>query len=151
MPIDAEVLISDLLLLQNITATESVMATLWSLPYEVQMYLALPLLYPVASERNSIYPLLGCFVVAVLMAVLLPGSQLGGWEMPRYIPCFLAGVLCYQISIGREPILPAWMWPLFVGAVTLIFLVKPGVKAGWMCCLTLGVGLPFLAVARQSG
>ena len=125
------------------------MATLWSLPYEMQMYLVLPLLFLVANSRGGIYRLLGCVAVAALVGVLLPDARWHGWEMPRYVPCFLAGVICYRFSLDQKPVLPAWSWPLFIAAITLVYLAKPGIKAGWVCCLILALGIPYFAELRH--
>jgi peptidoglycan/LPS O-acetylase OafA/YrhL len=147
--IDAKVLTSNLLLLQNVTGSESVMATLWSLPYEMQMYFVLPILFFIANSKSGLYRLLGCFALAALVGAMLPNAQWHGWEMPRYVPCFLAGVISYRFSLDQRPILPGWTWPLFIAALTLVYLARPGIKAGWVCCLLLAFGIPCFAELRH--
>jgi peptidoglycan/LPS O-acetylase OafA/YrhL len=149
VPIDAAVLTSNLVLVQNLTGSESIMATLWSLPYEMQMYLVLPLLFLVANTKSGIYALLGGFALAALMGAMLPEAQWNGWEMPRYVPCFLAGVIAYRFSLDQRPVLPGWMWPVFIAAITLAYLAKPGIKTGWVCCLVLALAIPCFAELRR--
>ena len=49
-------LISNLLLVQNLTGSASIVGPLWSLPYEIQMYVVLPLLF--LWKRRSVVSLL---------------------------------------------------------------------------------------------
>ena len=58
-------LLSNLLLLQNLTFTPSIVGQLWSLPLEMQMYVLLPSLFLFARRATSVRPLLGLWVVAV--------------------------------------------------------------------------------------
>ena len=43
-------ILSNIFLLQDLTHTESAIAPLWSLPYEMRMYLLLPLVYLIAKS-----------------------------------------------------------------------------------------------------
>ena len=51
-PYSASVILSNLLLIQNITGKISVIGVLWSLPIEVEMYLVLPLVFLLVQSRN---------------------------------------------------------------------------------------------------
>ncbi len=150
IPIDAEAVISNLLLVQDLTGSPSVIPTLWSLPYEMQMYLVLPILFFTANSKNGIHRLLGCLALAALVGALLPQAQWHGWKMPTFVPCFLAGVISYRLSLSQRPVLPGWMWPLFIAAITLLYMARPGIRAGWVCCLLLGLGIPFFAELRNA-
>ena len=50
---DFRVVIANLLLIQNITDSPSIPATLWSLPYEVQMYLILPFFFLMINKMQE--------------------------------------------------------------------------------------------------
>ena len=133
---------SNLLLIQNVTGSESVLEPLWSLPYEVQICLVLPLLFAGALASKRVTPLLlvwagACIAYLTLDALNLPNGIL------RYSPCFLAGVVAYKLGTGSPRHWPASAWPVFLLAITTAFLLRPSVEAGWVCCL--GVGL---AVSR---
>jgi peptidoglycan/LPS O-acetylase OafA/YrhL len=149
VPIDTEVLTTNLLLMEDVTGSEPVMATLWSLPYEMQMYFVLPLLFLIANRKNGLYALLGCLALAAAVGALLPGAEWHSWEMPRYVPCFLAGVISYRLSLDQKPFLPGWAWPLFIAVLTAVFLARPGIKAGWICCLIVALGIPCFAELRS--
>jgi len=64
-----------------------------------------------------------------------------------FVPCFLAGVLAYQLQRSNyRRRLPAFLWPLVVAMLAAFYLVSgPGehwVKK-WTACLFLGLAVPF--------
>jgi peptidoglycan/LPS O-acetylase OafA/YrhL len=92
------VLIANLLLVQNLIPLPSVTAPLWSLPFEIQMYLVLPLCYFVVEKlrRSPLY----LYAAAVLL-MALPSAWLH-LVLP-YVPCFLGGVAAYVLSKNMRP------------------------------------------------
>lgn len=92
------VLISNLLLLQNLIPLPSVTAPLWSLPFEMQMYLVLPVCYWVVEsrKRSPLFLYVGFFAL-----LALPVARLH--LIVPYVPCFLGGVLAYQLAKSVRP------------------------------------------------
>jgi peptidoglycan/LPS O-acetylase OafA/YrhL len=144
-------LLSNLLLLQNVSHTESITAPLWSLPYEMQMYLFLPGLYLLArSVRSALLPVL--WGMAVLLAMYIyrldvPGTAHTGLrpgfpDLLIYVPCFLPGIVAYRLTKVRKLGLPAAMWPIALAIFTTAYLMRPSYKVGWVCCLFLGIVAP---------
>ncbi|RYH15749.1 MAG: hypothetical protein EON54_28565, partial [Alcaligenaceae bacterium] len=80
-PVNFNALMSNLLLVQNITGDRSMPDPLWTLPYEVQMYLLLPTLYALARSAQSMLWAWLLFALAL--------AALAGDELLQFVPCFL--------------------------------------------------------------
>jgi peptidoglycan/LPS O-acetylase OafA/YrhL len=149
----ARTLWTNLLLIQNLTGDDSMPGALWSLPYEVQMYLLLPILYGALLRfpRHSHVWIAGLWLVAVV-------SVLGLWVLGmnyhiiKYVPCFLPGVLAFALR-GSERRLSPWWLACYVAAVVLVVPVAVGLGArenilAWPVCLGLGVLIPVCAEVK---
>ena len=69
-----------------------------------------------------------------------------------FIPCFLAGIMCYCLSKKRTLGIRAWLWPVALGAIIAIYLLwttllpnaanrYPAYRA-WFVCWMLGLLIP---------
>jgi peptidoglycan/LPS O-acetylase OafA/YrhL len=148
----ARTVLSNLALVQNLTAAPSVTGPLWSLPLEVQMYLVLPLLYRFARR----YATAQVVLLGASLAMLSLGYQyaaprvrgLGRLDIVSFVPCFLAGILAYSLSRRRRVRFPSWMWPLFLAVIVSLYLVWQAVSPalpirhvpyrGWVVCWLIG-------------
>ena len=142
--------VANVLLIQNLTWSGQVSQPLWSLPYEVQMYLILPILFlvlraPGAPGGNTRLVLI--YIIGVFLAPFYPLCPLLAFS-----PCFLAGVIAYRRLGTVRPRLRAWLWcPTVIGAVVL-YILTPYSAAGWLkdalICLTVGVLIPLFQKNR---
>jgi peptidoglycan/LPS O-acetylase OafA/YrhL len=89
-PIGISQLLSNLLLVQNLTNRPPVLSPLWSLPLEVQMYAVLPFLFLLVRSGNWRMRLLVCLGIAASSAWIV-WSLTGKLNIFAFIPCFLAG------------------------------------------------------------
>lgn len=141
----------NLLLIQNITGHVSMPDQLWTLPFEVQMYLVLPSLYRFVLARRPLLRASALCAGTLLLGLTLFFTLWHGNNRVvspfHYIPCFLPGVLAY--AIWRRG--PGTWSPLvlfnFVGIAVLIApaLVQAGapeVPTLWALCLMLGILIP---------
>ena len=157
-PVSGSQLAANLLLVQNIAGRKNVISPLWSLPLEIQMYAVLPLLYLLAKR----YGAKGILTVACAAALIglpydwvvtmHPVRGLDRLNILYFIPCFVAGVMCYCVSKKRTLGLSAWLWPITVGAVVAVYLLwttqlvsttnrYPAYRA-WFVCWMLGLLIP---------
>jgi peptidoglycan/LPS O-acetylase OafA/YrhL len=118
---------------------------LWSLPLEVQMYIVLPILFLVL--RNQSMKLLAFFwTVSIPMALLQPGWG-ERFEIFKYAPCFLGGVIAWHLMRARDTArFAGWLWPLSIAAASLAWLTAtqtylPLHIAGFGLCLGLAIPL----------
>lgn len=139
--------LSNLLLIQNLLNEGSIPDPLWSLPFEVQMYLVLPILYSLleARHKRSTLWLLALWgaAVALIFGLALVGAN---YHLIKYIPCFLPGVLAYA-QRGAKRWLPAWLLFAFLALLTvaLPLVVARGAReniVAWPICLALGLLIP---------
>jgi len=145
-PITPRAIVSNLFLVQNFIGKVSILGPLWSLPYEVQMYLVLPVLYYIALRKRGPVYLCGLIVFFCGLGVLIARESGGHLNMAAYIPCFLSGVLCYSLRNRIQAFLPSVLWPPFVLLLISSYCLanlhgNPKFWAGWIFCLLLGVAI----------
>jgi len=150
-------LFSNLLLIQNVTLQRANPGPLWSLPLELQMYVALPLLFIVSTRVRSAAPIVALWwsVITVWFAAGIASGMYpftdGAFRSPveivlkatQFGPCFLPGVVAYKLWRRPRP-LPGYAWPLYLlfCCGTFIFVSgKEPIQAGWFICFAIGVGL----------
>jgi peptidoglycan/LPS O-acetylase OafA/YrhL len=135
---------SNLLLVQNLTYTKSIVNVLWSLPFELQMYAMLPLLFIWVRGRRLVWPLLGLWVASVVAGIFQPHVHLlGRLSILLFLPNFLPGVIAFTRPHAPR-IRSAW-WPLFILILVGAFTVLPRLWMGWVLCLLLGFLIPSFA------
>jgi peptidoglycan/LPS O-acetylase OafA/YrhL len=139
-------LFASLALLQNLTLSQEVLSPLWSLPLEVQMYLMLPIFFLYLRKTKRVHPVLLSFVIAAVLGAMQIklSSRLNIFS---YIPCFLGGLLAYQMAKTPRRSLAGSLWPIAILACTAMFFVMPGSHLnpykGWIVCCTLGALIPW--------
>jgi peptidoglycan/LPS O-acetylase OafA/YrhL len=134
-------LLSNIFLTQNITNTESVLGPLWSLPFEMQMYVLLPLLFLWSLRSRSTWPL----VFLWFFSALLGWVDIHFGHMPdlvRYIPCFLPGVIAYKLGERSHARVAYYLWPPFLLALVAVLIYLGTMEAGWFVCLLIGLAIP---------
>ena len=149
-PVDPTVptLIANMALVQNIVGRQDILGVLWSLPIEVQMYLALPLAF-VLAKRGVRAVVVGLVALGALGLAVQYLAVPGLWRLSvaKFGPCFLAGVLAYAILRKRlRPIAPGWTWGLvLVACVPLLTGLgwSPETPQGWwLFCLAVACAIP---------
>jgi peptidoglycan/LPS O-acetylase OafA/YrhL len=141
--LDGWTVLSNLLLVQNVTGHPSAIPPMWSLPYEVQMYLVMPALFAWTRARG---PLRVMQLLAVAIVALTAAQALsGGWRLLQFLPCFLPGVLAAVLPQRRAHSPTLLFGIVAVGAVAIPALVAvgaPEVPLLWGLCLALGFAIP---------
>jgi peptidoglycan/LPS O-acetylase OafA/YrhL len=134
--------LANLLFIQDLTRTDSPEAPLWSLPYEMQMYLVLPLLYIIVRRFSSAMPMLACWIaISVVCYFGLRVDTREPFDMFAYVPCFLAGVGAYgmlQIPHRRWRLA---IWPATLIVCSVCYASRPSVLVSWACCLALAIAI----------
>lgn len=137
---DLKTELSNYLLVQNLTHSDSVMAPLWTLPFEMQMYLVLPFLFLIAKRSRGALPLFGIWLAAALLA---PKSYVPNPDkLADYVPCFVAGVIGFKLLEKPHARLPFWGWLCLLALTSGLFLERASLKCGWICCLVVGAMVP---------
>ncbi len=145
---DLSTILANLFLYTEFMYKPVVTSVLWSLPYEVAMYIVLPFLY-LAGKAHGVRGIIVLWCIAVAGAIAQPyvSSRLG---VAQYAPCFIAGVICYFLGFGMQRFrLPFIGWPLTLlvagGILEYGHHANHEVIAQWTLCLLIGVTAPFFA------
>ena len=102
--------LSNLALTQNLTHSRVILAPLWTLPVEVQMYGFLPFFY--MALRKGRYRSFFFWILSVVASLAIPIIFQGRLSVIAYAPCFVAGIVAYDLSQVLRKRLPAWLWPV---------------------------------------
>jgi peptidoglycan/LPS O-acetylase OafA/YrhL len=152
-PYTASVVISNLLLMQNVAGQPPVIGVLWSLPLEVQMYIVLPVVFLMMRSRNWGRKMIALWIGAVL---LIPSAKVGAqllfhgshkFDAFEFIPCFLSGAIAYKLSRPAKPS----PWPSFLWLPLLLVVIAGGgfcafwAPGFWACCLLLSLAFTRIA------
>jgi peptidoglycan/LPS O-acetylase OafA/YrhL len=117
--------ISNIFLTQNLTQSISILSVLWSLPFEMQMYLVLPFLFLLLSRFRSIKSAFAIWLLGIVIAcadwVTHRGVADLNFLLTRYVPCFLAGVVAWRIMATRRRRLPGFLWIFFLLMLVVAF------------------------------
>jgi peptidoglycan/LPS O-acetylase OafA/YrhL len=145
-------LAANLALVTNLTGSPDVLAPLWTLPVELQMYVFLPAIFGLVTRDPMRVTLL--YLLSLGAALLLPGLS------PRLslfacAPAFMAGVVAYVWRRHATARLPGWAWLPFLLAMVVVYVVAeeltPGVHHLELAAAsTLAVGLAMPLFAQSS-
>ena len=144
--------IANLLLAQNVIGnpqTISVSGPLWSLPYEVQMYIVLPILFWLLARHpvaKTLYLLVAFSLCVASLEIVLLHAWMG---VTRFFPCFMGGVVAYFLRGRVRRFIPAALWPVTIVALGTVYYLAPVLNVcSWAACLGLGCILPFFAETK---
>ena len=137
---------SNLLLVQNFFTKTNILDPLWTLPYEVQMYLVLPFFFLTARSKHGVTWISGLLVLLSAAAAVLGLRSPGHLGLAEFVPCFVCGVLCYALEKRQRAWIPAWIWPGYVVLLIAIYCLihmhqRPVYWVGWLFCLALGLAI----------
>lgn len=147
-------LLSNFALTMNLTYNRPMLGPLWTLPLELQMYVALPLIFMLLGARKHPLVVLAMLVAAMAVADFQPlvSDRLG---VAQFVPCFLGGVLAYTLTPRVRSSLPSWLWPLLLlAAVGCYCVFAPSPAEGnyapkWLFCLVVGSTVPMFRDSRS--
>jgi peptidoglycan/LPS O-acetylase OafA/YrhL len=106
---------SNLLFIQNVTGSRNVAAVMWTQPIEFQLYVFLPILF---SRFKTLISVIAAWAVAGVVALAFDYVTLA-----HFAPCFIAGAIAYKIP--HKKVLPAYLWPMFLLAITPVCAILP--------------------------
>jgi peptidoglycan/LPS O-acetylase OafA/YrhL len=106
------------------------------------MYLVLPALFAFSRRYRTVVPLLLIWTACVIGSVVWMPRLGTFYDMPLYIPCFIAGTVGYKYGWDRPARLSFALWPVAMVIVSLLYLEHASISSSWACCLGLGLLIP---------
>lgn len=140
-------ILSNILLTQNLTGSPSIPGPLWSLPFEIQMYMVLPALFFLTRRCKS--PWTAVLSWLAITALVLVCVRLGHGYRVKYVPCFAAGVLAYRFSTSVQRQWASWVWPVLLWSSVTIFMLIGRLEPAWWFCLAIGMVVPCFSEMSQ--
>jgi peptidoglycan/LPS O-acetylase OafA/YrhL len=141
--------------LANMTLTSDlfdypvVLAPMWTLPIEMQMYVAMPFIFMLLGTARDTRIALGVWLFAAVVGWMQP--PLARWlSVIDCGPCFLAGTVAYTLSGRYTQRLASFLWtPFLLTMLYVFFIVQQGAPEGvgnaglqWAFCLIIGFAIP---------
>jgi peptidoglycan/LPS O-acetylase OafA/YrhL len=141
--------LSNVFLVQNLTGAQPMPSPLWTLPFEVQMYVALPAIYALTRLPNRLALVVALWCISLIVAVAAGAHRetTGHLQssLASFAPCFLPGALAFVLS-GRRQCSPLLLFGVIaLGVTTLPVAVAYGgaeTPSLWLLCAVLGFTIP---------
>ena len=149
----------NLALVQNIIRYPNVEMPLWSLPWEVQMYLLLPAFYLFMKKYDRVYVPIAMWFAATALTIACTTL-----DVPRafhgtiFPPMFIGGMIAYRMLGKVRARFPSFLWPLAIlGLMLARCLLLDGVlidtarnaTVNAITCLVLGIGIPYFGEVQS--
>ena len=136
-------IISNILLIQNVTKTISLPEPLWSLSYEVQFYTFLPFIFLFIKKKNIQFNGILMTWISIIIVIFILYFSDRNYHYIKFWPCFFSGIISYVLWNNKKSISFNYLifYLLFVIIVYPI-LTTLGLKqsiTGWPICLCLGI------------
>lgn len=132
-------IISNLSLTQNFSLGAPILGPTWSLSYEMQMYLFLPLFFALACTVSRAFALYFLSITVALTARHFSPAL----NLAYYAPCFLPGIVAYQIMKTKPRKLRAYGWPVVVILLCLVYTMgKDSQFKDYALCAMVGLAVP---------
>ena len=146
---------ANLLFAQNLMFLPSVSVPMWSLSYEMQMYVALPLVYLLALQREALTKLLllsfisGAAAFGMLTFTRLPYDR-EHEPVTYFVPCFLGGAYAFVLSRCQlRAKIPFLGLPAMLAGFGLVFCFVPHLPfLQYLTCTVVGFTLPLFKELR---
>jgi len=144
--------LSNVLLVQDLTHAEDLLGPMWSLSPEVLMYLALPFLFLIVRARPLWSTVAALWICAVIVAAVAESAGAPQLSVAYFAPCFMSGVVAFWVRERRGGSWPFWAWALALSSIIALYLGIGSLSeevhvaaVGSGCCLLLSVLLPGFA------
>lgn len=134
-----------------------VLGVLWSLPYEMAMYLLLPWIFLFVFAHRTCWRIGALWLVAVVGSILI--LEILKWPhrdyFCEYVPCFLPGIIAFQLRrTRRRRQFPAPLWIGTILSVVPVYMYRLDLFGNyrftnWLICLVIGVAIPFFGQISQ--
>jgi peptidoglycan/LPS O-acetylase OafA/YrhL len=149
----------NLALVQNIVRYPNIEMPLWSLPWEVQMYVLLPAFYLLMKEYDRAVVPIAMWVGATALAIAFTA-----FDFPRafhgmiFPPMFIGGMIAYRLLGPACAKLPSFLWPLAILVLMVLRCVlldgvlidtARNATVNSVTCLLVGLGIPFFAEVQS--
>lgn len=146
------------LLLQNVFRYPNIEMPLWSLPWEVQMYLFLPACFLILVRYRRKSAPFAMWACATLLAIACTSLSIPrAFHASIFPPLFIGGMVAYRLLPGAPVKLPSYLWPFAIPALMVarcsllheVLIDTPrNATVNAITCLVLGLAIPLFEDVR---
>jgi len=129
---DLKIFLKNIFLIQNLN--ESTPPALWSLPYEVAMYLFLPFIFNFISVSNAKIKIISIWVLFVILVLIQKYFDTFLFSTIKYVPFFIAGIIGFVFFKEHSiKISPIYLFLYLLFSITIIpMMVKIGIPQNFL-------------------
>jgi peptidoglycan/LPS O-acetylase OafA/YrhL len=140
---DGSDVLANLFLVQDLSFRVPILGPTWSLSFELQMYLLLPAIFLYLRRARPMWQL-GAIYALIVGLCATAAHYSSTRNLAFFVPCFLGGVIAYQLRNRAGAKVP--VWPCFVLVLGAGYLTTSMSRFDeWAVCLLLGLAIPVFA------